>query len=136
MSEAEMRLDVKKIRDEREKRAWTQEQLAEVSGLGLRTVQRIETSGVASFESAASLSSALSIPVSELRMNGAAMESRVVGQSLSKIKLSNHIYSLIAALLVAAIVSPPNLLILVMMWSSVWIAFEIGLFVALKRKSA
>jgi len=130
-----MRLDVKRIRDEREKRAWTQEQLAEVSGLGLRTVQRIERSGVASFESAASLSSALAIPVGELRVNVGAVDSASVDESHSKIKLSNHIYGLIAALVVAAIVSPPHLLILAMMWSSLWIAFEIGLVVASRRKT-
>ena len=39
-----------RIRNERLKRAWSQEQLAQVSGLGLRTVQRIENGGKASLE--------------------------------------------------------------------------------------
>lgn len=56
------------IRDERDKRAWTQEHLAEVTGLGVRTIQRIEATGVASRESASAISSVFSIPLADLRV--------------------------------------------------------------------
>ena len=39
----DMQIDASKIRAGRERRAWSQEQLAEVSGLSLRTIQRVET---------------------------------------------------------------------------------------------
>ena len=41
----DMQVDAQLIRSERLKRAWSQEQLAQVTGLGLRTVQRIENGG-------------------------------------------------------------------------------------------
>lgn len=61
-----MQIDASKIRAERERRAWSQEHLAEVSGLSLRTVQRVETSGAASFETARALAAVLEIPVDQL----------------------------------------------------------------------
>lgn len=61
-----MQLNTDRVRAERGKRAWSQGQLAQVSGLGLRTVQRIESSGTASFESATALASVLEIGVGEL----------------------------------------------------------------------
>ena len=63
-----MQIDAARIRREREKRAWSQEQLAQVTGLGLRTVQRIESSGIASSESAAALASVLALSIEELSM--------------------------------------------------------------------
>jgi len=41
--------------------------LASVAGLGLRTVQRIEATGRASYESASAIAAAFSLPVAELR---------------------------------------------------------------------
>ncbi len=64
----DMRVDPKKIRAERERRAWSQEHLATVSGLGLRTIQRIEKTGAASFESARGLASVFEVSVADLRV--------------------------------------------------------------------
>lgn len=49
------------VRDQRVKRGWTQQQLAEVADLSLRTVQRIENQGVASNESVSALSAVLEV---------------------------------------------------------------------------
>ena len=54
-----MQLDSTRIRMERERRAWSQEHLAEVAGLSLRTIQRVETAGSALFETAKSLAAVL-----------------------------------------------------------------------------
>ena len=62
-----MQLEVQTIRAERERRAWSQEQLAEVSGLSLRTIQRVETAGSASFETARALAAVFEVDVSTLR---------------------------------------------------------------------
>ncbi|MEM7078377.1 MAG: helix-turn-helix transcriptional regulator [Pseudomonadota bacterium] len=62
-----MQLNTDRIRAARESRGWSQSQLARVSGLGLRTVQRIESSGSASFESATALASVLEVGVTDLR---------------------------------------------------------------------
>jgi transcriptional regulator with XRE-family HTH domain len=63
-----MKIDSKKIRAERERRAWSQEHLATVSGLGLRTIQRIEKTGAASFESARALAAVFQVDVASLRV--------------------------------------------------------------------
>ena len=64
----DMKVDSSYIKRERERRAWSQEHLAEVSGLGLRTIQRIEKTGAASYESARSLAAVFGIDVAELRV--------------------------------------------------------------------
>jgi transcriptional regulator with XRE-family HTH domain len=63
----DMQIDSNRIRTEREQRAWSQEHLAEVAGLSLRTIQRVETTGSASFESAKSLAAVFELDVAALR---------------------------------------------------------------------
>jgi transcriptional regulator with XRE-family HTH domain len=69
----EVKIDSSYIREQRERRAWSQEHLAEVTGLGLRTIQRIEKTGAASYESARSLAAVFGVDVADLR----AMEAKV-----------------------------------------------------------
>ena len=64
----DMKIDSARIRAEREQRAWSQEQLAVVSGLGQRTVQRIESTGTASLESVKALAAAFDLTVADLRV--------------------------------------------------------------------
>ena len=64
----EMKVDATLIRSEREKRAWSQEHLAEVAGLGLRTIQRIESTGAAAYESARALAAVFEMDVARLRV--------------------------------------------------------------------
>jgi transcriptional regulator with XRE-family HTH domain len=61
-----MQIDSNRIRTERERRAWSQEHLAEVAGLSLRTVQRIESTGAASFETTKALASVFELDVATL----------------------------------------------------------------------
>jgi transcriptional regulator with XRE-family HTH domain len=72
----ELQLSGKLVRAEREKRAWSQEHLASVSGIGVRTVQRIEASGRASFETAKALASVFELSVEQLS-DGAQVPSEV-----------------------------------------------------------
>ena len=62
----DMKIDSAKVRIERDKRAWSQEQLADVAGIGVRTVQRIETSGNASPETVKALAVALNLTLDQL----------------------------------------------------------------------
>ncbi len=62
----DMQLNPETLRREREIRAWSQSHLAEVAGLSMRTVQRIESTGSASQESAKALASALDTQVESL----------------------------------------------------------------------
>lgn len=61
-----MELNKDTLKNHRDSRAWSQTQLAEVSGLSLRTVQRIEKTGVASQESAKSLAAVYECSITEL----------------------------------------------------------------------
>lgn len=82
-----MRIDTNLLKRERNKRAWSQEHLAQVAGLGLRTVQRIESSGSASNESIASIATAFAMNVAafveDAPRHGAAYDIvRTLGGSL------------------------------------------------------
>lgn len=59
------------IKELRIKKGWSQEELAEFSGLSVRTVQRIEQGAQPSRESLRALSATFSIPQSELVSSGA-----------------------------------------------------------------
>jgi transcriptional regulator with XRE-family HTH domain len=63
----DMKVDSSYLKAQREQRAWSQEHLAEVTGLGLRTIQRIETTGMASYESARSLTTVFGVDVADFR---------------------------------------------------------------------
>jgi transcriptional regulator with XRE-family HTH domain len=62
----DMHINKEFLRQQREQRGWTQSHLAEVADLSLRTVQRIETSGIASKESAMALAAGLEIKLNDL----------------------------------------------------------------------
>jgi len=66
----EVQINSQLVVAEREKRAWSQQHLAEVAGLALRTIQRIETGGVGSYESVKAIASCLEVPLTALRANG------------------------------------------------------------------
>jgi transcriptional regulator with XRE-family HTH domain len=52
----------------RQERKWSQEQLADLSGLSLRTIQRIEGSNKAGYTSLRALASAFEIEISDLEL--------------------------------------------------------------------
>lgn len=67
----DMKIDAQRVKKLREERSWSQEHLASVAGLSLRTVQRIETEGKASPESKMAIASALDVDVATLNANQA-----------------------------------------------------------------
>ena len=54
------------VKEERERRAWSQEDLAEMSGVSVRTIQRLEGGSRASLETLKCLAAVFSITVEEL----------------------------------------------------------------------
>lgn len=54
------------VKQEREDRAWPQRQLAEVAGVNLRTIQRLEKDGTASFETLMGVAQAFGMDVKQL----------------------------------------------------------------------
>ncbi len=63
----DMQIDPKRVRAERERRVWSQEHLAEVSGLALRTIQRVESTGNGSYETVKALAAVFECDVDALR---------------------------------------------------------------------
>jgi transcriptional regulator with XRE-family HTH domain len=62
----DMQLNKEQLRRERELRAWSQSHLAEVAGLSMRTVQRVERTGSASLESAKAIAAAFDTQIEAL----------------------------------------------------------------------
>lgn len=70
-------------------KGWSQEHLAEITGLSVRTIQRIEKGEKAGIESMNSLASVFEVPVSELtdvldNKEQETMSEDVIGKNLSK----------------------------------------------------
>ncbi len=57
------------VRRLRDKKGWSQEQLAEFSGLSLRTIQRVEAGNKASMETLKSLAATLEVDITKLTEN-------------------------------------------------------------------
>ncbi|WP_299772732.1 helix-turn-helix transcriptional regulator [uncultured Pseudoteredinibacter sp.] len=62
----DMQLNTEKLKQLREHRAWSQSHLADVAGVSLRTIQRVEKSGVASPETVKAICASYSIDVADL----------------------------------------------------------------------
>ena len=61
-----MQINSARLRELRAARQWSQEQLAELSGLNLRTIQRLESGAAASNESLRALASVFQVPADTL----------------------------------------------------------------------
>ena len=117
----EMQVNANLLKQERNKRAWSQEHLAQVTGLGLRTVQRIESSGMASNESIASIATVFEMTVADFLVQPQNEALRVDPGVFQK----NRLWITLAIVVVAQVVSPPQLTVaLACLW--IWVAFEIG----------
>jgi transcriptional regulator with XRE-family HTH domain len=99
----EMQVKAELIRSERERRAWSQAHLASVAGLGLRTVQRIEASGNASYESVAAIAAVLSMSVAELAADTPATPSRAPRRHWLPHKI--HMRRIVAGTMAAFLIS-------------------------------
>lgn len=62
----DMKINQAFIKELRLKKSWSQEKLADKAGVSLRTIQRIESDGIASFQSRIAISEALGIEPDEL----------------------------------------------------------------------
>ncbi len=78
------KVDAAKIKRWREERYWSQEHLAELAGIGVRTIQRIENGEQASPESLKALAAAFNIDVMALSPDPAAEADKIVAQQDAK----------------------------------------------------
>ena len=61
-----MQIDPSRLKQLREQRAWSQEHLAALTGLSVRTIQRLETTGAAAHESRLALAAAFGLDPADL----------------------------------------------------------------------
>lgn len=61
-----MKIKTELVLKARQQKSWSQEELAIASGLNLRTIQRIESEGMASLQSKKALASALDLDIHDL----------------------------------------------------------------------
>lgn len=92
----QFRADAEKIKRWREERHWSQEHLAELAGIGLRTVQRIEKGEQASGESIKALAAAFNVDAMTLTVDAkseaAEAAVRTHAEGLAALKLSFWIH--------------------------------------------
>jgi transcriptional regulator with XRE-family HTH domain len=124
----DMRVDADQIRLERTNRAWSQEHLANVTDLGLRTIQRIEAAGAASNESISAIAAAFQIPVSSLLVRAVATPR----SNWLTFVAAKRLWILLPLILLVQVFSPPTLSI-ALLGLLAWAGVEVLLLVAKRR---
>lgn len=107
----QIRPDYEKIKRWREERGWSQEHLAELAGIGVRTIQRIETGEAASQDSVMALAAAFNVDLIALTKNVEAEAEKMAGKKAQKAKdalrlsLGIHFASYLFGMVVFAAIS-------------------------------
>ena len=130
----------------RKQRGWTQEQLAQCSGISVRTLQRLENGEPAAGETLQSVAAALGVPVGELlstpqdvhqtapaveaatpplSAEEAHLQDRVIREARFLRKAINVGATLVLLFIINLVVDPGN-------WWVIWPALGMGLFLALR----
>ncbi|WP_019029496.1 helix-turn-helix domain-containing protein [Colwellia piezophila] len=112
-----MLLDKHRLITERQQRAWSQTQLAEISGLSLRTIQRIEKNGKASLESVKALASVYSLHITDLRIINSDEVS--LPDNTQPIMVNFCFLSLPAKILTTTVFILSTLVFLFMLWTNI-----------------
>jgi transcriptional regulator with XRE-family HTH domain len=121
----DMKLNSGLIRQEREKRAWSQEHLAGATGLALRTIQRIESSGSASFDSASAIAAVFGLPVATLRDDGKGPAASSGGP---RTWFTWHrLLTVLGCGLLAAIFTPPHFRVTIPAAVTLWLGCELAI---------
>ena len=85
---------IKKLRNER---SWSQDQLASISGLSLRTIQRVEREGTCSLESKKALAAAFEMNATNLEINTTVINTLASNNRDRKLGLAGAITGLVCA---------------------------------------
>ena len=117
--------DGEKIKRWREDRAWSQEHLAQVAGIGVRTIQRVENGESASRESVMALAAAFEVDVLAVTVDAKSEATKLFNEEqtkrISALRLSFfiHLASYLFGMLVfgAISISADRY---VMLWPAIW----------------
>ena len=85
---------IKKLRTER---SWSQDQLSSISGLSIRTIQRIENEGSCSLESKKALAAAFDINANDLDINISAINFQTANNRGHKLGFAGALAGLVSA---------------------------------------
>jgi sec-independent protein translocase protein TatC len=130
----DMKIDGKRIKQEREQRAWTQEHLAGATGVSLRTIQRIETTGTASYDSLNALAAVFSLSVAELRLPEAALNTQPPVRT--RWLNARRILAMAGAVVMASVVMPPSVVLQIPAAILLWLVIELGMRVWRSHRTA
>ncbi len=117
--------DAAKIKRWREERQWSQEHLAELAGIGLRTLQRVEKGEGASRDTLMALAAAFDVDVSALCIDPEVEASTLASEKMSKgfraarLGLFIHLISYALGMVVFAAISLGEGYF-VMKWPALW----------------
>lgn len=81
-----MKIDSERVKRLRMEKHWSQEQLGEICGLNLRTIQRLETSGRASLETVRALAAAFDVEPQELQSEAVGEETSGTRRGIEAIR--------------------------------------------------
>lgn len=119
--------DAEKIKRWREERCWSQEHLAELAGIGLRTVQRIENGDSTSRESVMALAAGFNVDVVALIVDAQTEAQKIVAKKMTKIRdgarlsflisLASYIFGMV---LFTGISVSDGVDGYVMLWPAIW----------------
>lgn len=119
-------VDFEKLKRWREERQWSQEHLAELAGVGARTVQRIESGEKASRETMKALAAAFGVDVMALSVNAERAAREIIHKENRKkaaaLRLSFYIHfgSYLLGMLVFAGIGVGMGNGRVMLWPAIW----------------
>jgi transcriptional regulator with XRE-family HTH domain len=121
----DMKIDGARVKLERQQRAWTQEHLAGATGVSLRTIQRIETTGIASYDSLNALAAVFSLSVSDLRLPETALQ--VQPPAPAKWLTIRRMLTMAGSMIVAAVITPPSVVLQIPAAIALWLVAELGM---------
>lgn len=120
-----IKADAAKIKRWREERQWSQEHLADLAGIGLRTIQRLENGEAASRETLKALAAAFNVDVSALYIDPEDEAMRILreknakGRAAIRLSLMIHLAGYIIGMVVFIAISV-GVGAFVMKWPMLW----------------
>ncbi|MBB4127180.1 transcriptional regulator with XRE-family HTH domain [Xanthomonas translucens] len=102
------------------KRGWSQQQLADVSGISLRTIQRLEAGAKPSLETLRSLAAAFEVSIEDLGADAATAEQGILPQEALAMKQAGHLREFYLHLVVYFVVCAAVVAVLLLLSPERW----------------
>lgn len=131
----DMQVNSTLIKAEREKRAWSQEHLAKLAGLGLRTIQRIESTGAGSYESVSAIAAVFGVPVADLRVPAESRQRELSRGKIAAQLAARRLWAWLGLAFLVQLVTPPQMTIWIVISKValtllLWLGYEFAILMA------